>query len=225
MTDERSKADEEWVDALEGKSSNGDDAYEARLIRAAIEAQDEQTSKRISDEDVEAARQKLMARLGGEAGSNESSDDGTPEQSTVVDMSARRPAKTRRTIWQQNPGLLLAASVAFVAIVVMVLRNPDLPDGPGLIMSYGEIDTLRGKGDEIVYPVEDPDAFGRELGARLTEREIPFVLTADSKDSLDRIVSIQVDGVPNLAGVEETLKELDLEMPSTSVLIVRLVPQ
>ena len=227
MTDERSKSqDDAWVDALEGKHAGGDEhgVSDASLIRAAIETQNELTSERITDDDVAAARQKLMARLSGEHGGTGASDEATAERSTVVDLSARRPAQARRSVWQQNPGILLAASVAFVAIVVMVLRNPDVPDGPMLIMSYGEVDTLRGAADEVVLPVEDPDAFGLELAATLTEREIPFILAADTPDSPNRIVSIQVDGVPNAVGVETTLDELGLEMPSDSVLILRLVP-
>lgn len=226
MTDDR-KADDAWIDALEGKPADAADngTHEAHLIRAAIRAQDELTSERISDEDVRIARQKLMARLGSEDGPVEASEDSAAEQSTVVDLSARRPRQAPRSIWRQNPGVLLAASVAFVAIVVMMLRDPNIPDGPALLMSYGEVEILRGAGNETVYPVDDPDAFGRDLGGRLIEREIPFTLTAETPDSPDRTVTIQVDGVPNAAGVGDTLDELGLPMPSTSVLILRLVPE
>lgn len=226
MTDERSKTgDDAWVDALEGKPASGadDGPYDARLIRAAIEAQNELTAEGISDDDVETARRKLMGRLGGENAGVEAAGDASTERSAVVDLSARRPSDVRRSVWRQNPGMLLAASVAFVAIVVMVLRNPDVPDGPMLVMSYGEVDTLRGAADEIVFPVEDPAAFGLELAAALTEREIPFILTADTPESAERIVNIQVDGVPNAAGVEETLEELGVERPSSSILTLRLV--
>ena len=68
-------------------------------------------------------------------------------------------------------------------------------------------------------------AFGRQLGATLIEREIPFTLAIETPDSPDRIVSIQVDGVQNTVGVQETLDELGLQQPSSSVLIVRLVPE
>ena len=226
MTDERSKAgDDAWVDALEGKAAGGaDDApYDARLIRAAIEAQNELTAEGIFDDEVEAAKRKLMGRLGGDNAGVEATDDTSTERSTVVDLSARRPSDVRRSVWRQSPGMLLAASAAFVAIAVMVLRHPDVPDGPMLVMSYGEVDTLRGAADQIEYPVEDPAAFGLELGAALTERRIPFVLTADTHESPERIVHMQVDGVPNAAGVEETLEELGLDTPSNSVLILRLV--
>ena len=97
MTDDRSKTDDAWVDALEGKPDEGSDesVQDARLIRAAIEAQDELTSERITDADVEAAKQRLIARLGGDDGSLGTSDDETSEQSTVVDRSSRRPARRR----------------------------------------------------------------------------------------------------------------------------------
>ena len=226
MTDDRSKKDDAWVDAIRGKTDGAadDGAPDARIIRAAIESQDELTSERISDADIEAAKQKLMARLGREDDGDQASEDTGPEESNVVDLSARKPVQERRSIWYQNPGMLLAASVAMVAIVVAMLRDPNIAVDAELIMSYGEIDTLRGDSGETVYQVEDPDAFGRELGARLTEREIPFALTADTPDSPDRILIVQVDGVANAAGVETTLDELGLAMPSTSVLILRLVP-
>ncbi len=224
MTDERSRdADDAWVDALEGKDAK--DADDARLIRASIEAQDELTLERITDEDLEAAKQRLLARLDSDSDGAHASDADDPAASKVVDLSARRPDRARRSWWQQHPGMLLAASVAFVAIVVMVLRDPDVPDSQMLIMSYGEIDILRGNQGENVVPVADPDAFGRDLGATLIEREIPFVLTTDIPGSPDRIISIQVDGVRNREGVQQTLDELGLEQPSSSVVIVRLVPE
>ncbi len=224
MTDERSKlADEAWVDALEGRSVDDVDVDDARLIRATIEAHDALSMERISDEQLDAAKKKLIARLGAEDDGTTGDGGAAETQTKVVDLSTRRPEKARRSVWQQNPAMLLAASVAFVAIMVMVLRNPDIPDGPVEILAYGEVDTLRGSSGESVLRVENPDAFGRELGARLIEREIPFVLTAATPDSPDRFISIQVDGVANVTGVQDTLDELGLDRPSTSVLAVRLV--
>lgn len=221
MTDESSKGlDDEWLEALAGRSSK--DTDDARLIRTIIEAQDALTAERISDADVRAARDRLTTRLA-------TTDRGEPaqedtERTKLVDLSARRPAHRKRPVWQQNPAMLLAASVAFVAVVIMILRNPDIPDAPTLLASYGEIDTLRGDTGENTLAVPDPDTYGRELAARLTEREIPFVLSKESPASVERVISIQIDGVANADGVRQTLDELGMDRPSTSILIVRLIP-
>ncbi len=216
MTDERSNiTDDAWVDTLTGKNSEGDE--DARLIRATLEAHAEHTAVAIDDEALDAAKQKLLARLE----SNETAD----KDSTVIELSTRRPS-TKRSFWSpQNPGMLLAASVAFVAIIVMVLNNPDVPAGPQTIMSYGEIDIVRGTREENIHAVEDPDAYGRELGSTLVEREIPFVLLTVEPDSPDRIISIQVDGVGNVTGAQEILEELGVRDPRSSVVTVRLVPE
>ena len=219
MTDKRSDiADDAWIEGLTG----GDDAggEEARLIRASIKAHDELSAERISDEDVDAAKQRLLERLGSDSAAGEESGD-----STVVDLSSRRSPARPTSRFPRNTGMLLAASVAFVAIVIMVLRNPDIPDGPAILMSYGEIDTVRGVRDENVFPVEDPDEFGRDLGMRLMEREIPFVLLHEDPESPDRVISIQVDGVRDTVGVQEVLDELGVEETPSSVATVRLIPE
>lgn len=224
MSDERSKPDDDaWVDALEGKESNGGE--DARLIRATLESQDELTAERIADEDLEAAKQRLLARLESESRETAAGDASDTDASRVVDLSARRSDRARPSSWLRNPGMLLAASVAFVAIVVMMYMDPNVPDGPATLMSYGELDRPRGVRHEHVYAVRDPEGFGRELGAKLIEREIPFVLTTVTPESPQRLISIQIDGVRNTAGVQQTLDELGLERPSSSVVIVRLVPE
>lgn len=216
MTDERSNVtDDAWVDALSGQG--GDDNDDARLIRESLRAHAEHTAASISDEAVDAAKQRLLARL--------ESDESVSEDRTVVDLSSRRAPK-KRSFWSpQNQGMLLAASVAFVALMVMILQDPNVPVAGDIIMSYGEIDTVRGARDENIYAVEDPEAFGRNLGAMLVEREIPFALMTAEPDSPDRIISIQVDGVGNVVGVREVLEELGVQDPQSSVVTVRLVPE
>ncbi len=216
MTDERSKlTDDAWVDALSGQG--GDDNDDARLIRESLRAHAEHTAASISDEAVDAAKQRLLARL--------ESDESVSEDRTVVDLSSRRAPK-KRSFWSpQNQGMLLAASVAFVALMVMILQDPNVPVAGDIIMSYGEIDTVRGAREENIYAVEDPEAFGRDLGATLVEREIPFALMTAEPDSPDRIISIQVDGVGNVVGVREVLEELGVQDPQSSVVTVRLVPE
>ncbi len=225
-TDNEQQDGDEWMHALSGDDHAGPE--DAKLIRALLQAHEETTQRRFSDEDFEYAKVNLQKRLDVDdcAESAETTEAYTKSNVVSIFTRSRREIKN----WSmRTTGTLLAASAAVVAVGILTFGgNIGGVDAcpAGAIMCYGEVDGIRGSGagENTIY-VDSPDAYGRELATLLTEKEIPFVLFGETESPYERVLNVQVDGIPDTEGVWDVLHDIGIDEALSSVVVIRLLTE
>lgn len=207
--------DDNWADALSGENNDGPE--EARLIRAVVQAHEESVGGGIASDDMDSAKDRLMQRL-----QNEAADD-----ARVVGIETHSRWNIKK-LTREKATFLMAASAAIVAIGVMTLGGlfPQTGDfTPEVLMYYGELDTIRGDGDEHVVRVAEPDVLAQRLARNLLDENVPFELSTLTEHSTSRQLRIQVDGITNPEAAWAVLNGLGVYESATSVVVVNLVAE
>ena len=197
-----------WLKALgddnDPSKHQGDDVLDqANRIGKIVRAEQNLAEESIVEDQLDHAKERLMFRLA---------------QERIIDR--KRP---RQPGWWQRP-LAMAASIAVVGMLAL-LTYTNIPDGPTrdgslIIMSYGEIERMRGLAPEpFVVMTENPEKDATDLAKQLQVLQVPFELRFNEERADVRLLQIQFDGV-----MIDELRKLGFTQFDNSVVYIEFVP-